>query len=145
MTLAPEVGVPMWLDDRIPRVRAGNRRNSTRPWGLYPCADGFVSFLVLQPAHWRAMARWIAEETGMEAVLEEAFVDLRVRWEASEFIDDCTEALTRPAHEGRPVSRGPAPRHPDHAGQHRRRSSSPTAILTSPDSGGSTTIPISAR
>ncbi len=96
MTIAPEVGVPMWLDDRIPRVRAGNRRNSTRPWGLYPCADGFVSFLVLQPAHWRAMARWIAEETGMEAVLEEAFVDLRVRWEASEFIDDCTEALTRP-------------------------------------------------
>ncbi len=96
LTLAPEVGVPMWLDDRIPRVRAGNRRNTTRPWGLYPCADGFVSFLVLQPAHWRAMARWIAEETGVDGVLEEAFVDLRVRWEASDFIDDCTEALTRP-------------------------------------------------
>lgn len=95
LTLAPEVGVPMWLDDRIPRVRPGNRRNSTRPWGLYECADGFVSFLVLQPAHWRAMARWIADETGMEAVLEEAFVDFRVRFEASEFIDDCTEALTR--------------------------------------------------
>ena len=42
------------------------------------------------------MARWIAEETGIEGVLEEAFVDLRVRWEASEFIDDCTEALTGP-------------------------------------------------
>ena len=33
----------------------------TRPWGLYPCADGYVSFLVIQPAHWKAMAQWIAE------------------------------------------------------------------------------------
>jgi benzylsuccinate CoA-transferase BbsE subunit len=95
LSLAPETGVPLFLDDRLPRNRPGNRRAVTRPWGLYPCADGFVSFLVLQPNHWRSMATWIAEETGMDAVLDEAFVDMRVRWEVSDFIDDLTEQLTR--------------------------------------------------
>jgi crotonobetainyl-CoA:carnitine CoA-transferase CaiB-like acyl-CoA transferase len=96
LSLAPETGAALFLDDGLRRVRPGNRRAVTRPWGLYPCADGFVSYLVLQPAHWRAMAAWIAEETGMDAVLEEVFVDLHVRWEASDFIDECTEMLTLP-------------------------------------------------
>ena len=96
LSLAPETGVAMFLDDGLRRGRPGNRRAVTRPWGLYPCVDGFVSFLVLQPAHWRAMAEWIAEATEMDAVLDEAFVDLHIRWEVSEFIDDCTEQLTRP-------------------------------------------------
>jgi crotonobetainyl-CoA:carnitine CoA-transferase CaiB-like acyl-CoA transferase len=95
LSLAPETGVALFLDDRLSRRRPGNRRAVTRPWGLYPCADGYVSFLVLQPAHWRAMAAWIAEETGMDAVLDEAFVDMHVRWEVSDFIDECTETLTR--------------------------------------------------
>lgn len=95
LSLAPETGVALFLDDRLPRNRPGNRRAVTRPWGLYPCADGFVSFLVLQPNHWRAMAAWIAEATGMDAVLDEAFVDMRVRWEVSDFIDELTEQLTR--------------------------------------------------
>jgi crotonobetainyl-CoA:carnitine CoA-transferase CaiB-like acyl-CoA transferase len=96
LSLAPETGVPLFLDDRVHRPRPGNRRNVTRPWGLYPCADGFVSFLVIQPAHWKAIAQWIAEATGIDAVLDDAFVDLRVRWEVSDFIDDLTEQLTRP-------------------------------------------------
>ncbi len=96
LSLAPETGVPMFLDDRVHRSRPGNRRNVTRPWGLYPCVDGFVSFLVIQPAHWKAMATWIAEATGMDTVLDEAFCDMRVRWEVSDFIDDLTEQLTRP-------------------------------------------------
>jgi crotonobetainyl-CoA:carnitine CoA-transferase CaiB-like acyl-CoA transferase len=96
LTLAPETGVPMFLDDRVYRSRPGNRRRVSRPWGLYPCVDGFVSTLIVQPAHWRRMAEWIAEVTEMESVLDEAFVDLRVRWEVAEFIDDLTEQLTRP-------------------------------------------------
>jgi crotonobetainyl-CoA:carnitine CoA-transferase CaiB-like acyl-CoA transferase len=96
LTLAPETGVPMFLDDRVHRPRPGNRRRVSRPWGLYPCADGFVSTLIVQPAHWRRMAAWIAEVTEMESVLDEAFVDLHVRWEVAEFIDDLTEQLTRP-------------------------------------------------
>jgi benzylsuccinate CoA-transferase BbsE subunit len=96
LALAPETGGPLYLDDLVPRVRGGNRRTVTRPFGLYPCADGFVSFLVLQPAHWRAMAHWIQEATGEEALLDEAFVDPPVRWEASEFVDTLTEQLTLP-------------------------------------------------
>jgi benzylsuccinate CoA-transferase BbsE subunit len=95
LSLAPETGVPMFLDDRVHRSRPGNRRNVTRPWGLYPCADGFISYLIIQPAHWRAMAAWIAEATGVDSVLDEAFVDMRVRWEVSDFIDELTEQLTR--------------------------------------------------
>lgn len=96
LALAPETGAALFLDDGLRRSRPGNRRAVTRPWGLYPCADGFVSFLVLQPAHWRAMAAWIAEATEIDGVLDEVFVDLHVRWEVSDFIDDCTEQLTRP-------------------------------------------------
>ena len=49
---------------------------------------GFVSFLIIQPAHWRAMAEWIAEATGMDAVLDDVFIDMHVRWEVSDFIDE---------------------------------------------------------
>ena len=94
LALAPETGAALFLDDGLHRSRPGNRRAVTRPWGLYPCTDGFVSFLVLQPAHWRAMAIWLAEATGIDGVLDEVFVDLHVRWEVSDFIDDCTEQLT---------------------------------------------------
>jgi crotonobetainyl-CoA:carnitine CoA-transferase CaiB-like acyl-CoA transferase len=96
LSLAPETGVALFLDDGLHRPRSGNRRNTTRPWGLYPCADGFVSFLVLQQTHWHAMAAWIAEATGIDGVLDEVFGDMRVRWEVSDFIDECTEQLTRP-------------------------------------------------
>jgi benzylsuccinate CoA-transferase BbsE subunit len=96
LSLAPESGVPLFLDDRVHRSRPGNRRAVTRPWGLYPCSDGFVSFLVIQPAHWKAMATWIAEVTDIDAVLDDAFADMAVRWEASDFIDDLTEQVTRP-------------------------------------------------
>jgi crotonobetainyl-CoA:carnitine CoA-transferase CaiB-like acyl-CoA transferase len=96
LSLAPESGVALFLDDRIHRARPGNRRAVTRPWGLYPCADGFVSFLIIQPAHWKAMACWIAEETGMDTILDEVFHDMGMRWQVSDFIDEATEALTRP-------------------------------------------------
>ena len=96
LSLAPESGVALFLDDRVHRSRPGNRRAVTRPWGLYPCADGFVSFLVLQPNHWKAMAAWIAEATEVDAILDPAFADMRVRWEVSDFIDELTEQLTRP-------------------------------------------------
>ncbi len=121
LALAPETGVALFLDDDLRRLRPGNRRAVSRPWGLYPCVDGFVSFLVLQPSHWRAMAEWIAEATGIDGVLDEVFGDLHVRWEVSDFIDDCTEQLTAAAHQARSVHRRPAAGHPDHAGERRRR------------------------
>ncbi len=92
--LAAETGAPVFLDDQVHRARAGNRRPLTSPFGLYPCADGFVSFLVLQPAHWAAMAQWIHDGTGNEAVLEPIFGDLRVRYEAMDAVGLWTEELT---------------------------------------------------
>jgi crotonobetainyl-CoA:carnitine CoA-transferase CaiB-like acyl-CoA transferase len=93
LAMAPETGLPLFLDDRVHRDRPGNRRAVTRPFGLYPCTDGHVSFLVLGPAHWHAMAAWIHEVTGNEGILEEIFVDIAVRAEATEFIDEATEDL----------------------------------------------------
>lgn len=92
--LHPEIGAPLVLDDGVHRGRTGNRRAISRPFGLYPCADGFVSIVVVQPAHWNNLAAWIVEVTGVDAVAEPAFADLSVRWEAAEFIDSMTEQLT---------------------------------------------------
>src|SRR5205823_11423317 len=35
LSVAPETGVALFLDDRVHRARPGNRRAVTRPWGLY--------------------------------------------------------------------------------------------------------------
>jgi crotonobetainyl-CoA:carnitine CoA-transferase CaiB-like acyl-CoA transferase len=93
--IAAETAPPVFLDDLVHRTRPGNRRPLTSPFGLYPCADGFVSFLVLQPAHWQAMSAWMHECTGNEAVLDPVFADIRVRYEAMEAIGEWTEDLTR--------------------------------------------------
>jgi crotonobetainyl-CoA:carnitine CoA-transferase CaiB-like acyl-CoA transferase len=95
LAVSTETGAPGYLDDLVPRMRSGNRRATTRPWGLYPCVDGYASLVVLQPAHWRAMAQWIAEDTGQTAILDDAFNDIAVRWEAAEYVDDLTEQITR--------------------------------------------------
>ncbi len=94
VSMAPETGVPLFLDDQVPRPRAGNRRPVTSPFGLFPCQDGYVAILALQPNHWQAMARWICDATGNEGVLDEVFNDIAVRHEASEAVDAWTEELT---------------------------------------------------
>ena len=94
LSIAPETGVPMFMDDRVHRERTGNRRDLGRPFGLYPCKDGFVSIIVLMPRHWTAMAQWVSEATGNESITEEVFVDNAVRVEAKDLIDDWVEELT---------------------------------------------------
>jgi crotonobetainyl-CoA:carnitine CoA-transferase CaiB-like acyl-CoA transferase len=97
LSMAPETGVPIFLDDQVPRPRAGNRRPVTSPFGLFPCQDGFVAILALQPNHWQAMAQWIFDTTGNEGVLDEVFNDIAVRHEAAEAVDLWTEELTNGA------------------------------------------------
>jgi len=92
--LLPEAGTGLVFDDGVHRARSGNRRAVSRPFGLYPCKDGFASIVIVQPAHWRRLAQWLFEITGMDAVTDPAFDDLAVRWEAAEFIDGLTEELT---------------------------------------------------
>lgn len=89
-----EVGVPYWIDDLVPRERQGNRRAAIRPWGLYPCADGWASVVIVVPEHWDALAAWIHERTGNETALEPVFRDVLTRVEVPEMIDEWTSELT---------------------------------------------------
>lgn len=93
VAVSAEIGLPVYLDDLMPRTRAGNRRPWSRPWGLYPCADGWAS-LVVSPDHWRAMAAWIQERTGIEGVVDESLNNLFVRAQILDAVDEWTEALT---------------------------------------------------
>jgi crotonobetainyl-CoA:carnitine CoA-transferase CaiB-like acyl-CoA transferase len=95
LAISPETGAPLFLDDLVHRNRLGNRRDVSSPFGLYPCKDGHVSFLVLQPAHWLAMATWIQEATGNDIFLEEMFYDIAVRAQTKDLVDEWTEAVTK--------------------------------------------------
>ncbi|MGF1595806.1 MAG: CaiB/BaiF CoA transferase family protein [Acidimicrobiales bacterium] len=94
IALAPETGVPVFLDDRVHRTRSGNRRTLSRPFGLYPCSDGYAAILVLMPRHWEAMATWIHEVCGNESVTDPVFADIAVRAQTMELIDEWVEELT---------------------------------------------------
>ena len=94
LALAPEAGVSLFLDDRIHRVRTGNRRALSRPWGLYRCQDGFVATIALQPVHWTNTAKWISEATGNDMFLDEAFHDLTMRAQIADIIDEWFAQLT---------------------------------------------------
>lgn len=92
--LAPETGVPLFLDDRVHRMRAGNRRTLSRPFGLYPCSDGYASILVLMPRHWEAIAEWVNDACDNESIIDPVFADIGVRGETMEMIDAWVEELT---------------------------------------------------
>lgn len=94
LAMTPEIGVPVFLDDRVHRTRSGNRRTLTRPFGVYPCSDGFISILVIMPRHWTLVAEWIHEVTGNESVLDPVFDDAAVRGDTMELIDEWFEELT---------------------------------------------------
>jgi benzylsuccinate CoA-transferase BbsE subunit len=89
-----ELGAAMFLDDLIPRRRIGNRRRQLAPSGLYECKDGFAAVIILPPAHWDALARWIHEKTGNETVLDPMWRDLATRVETAELLESWVEELT---------------------------------------------------
>jgi benzylsuccinate CoA-transferase BbsE subunit len=66
-------GVGKWLDDGIVPRRVGTGLTASVPSGAYPCSDGRVYLMVNRPAHWKALAGWIHEETGNEEVLDPLF------------------------------------------------------------------------
>lgn len=94
LAFSPETGVPVFLDDRVHRVRAGNRRTLSRPFGIYPCSDGFVSILVLMPRHWESMAEWVHEVCDNESIIDPVFADMAVRGQTMELVDGWVEELT---------------------------------------------------
>ncbi len=90
---SPETGVTVFLDDRVHRTRSGNRRTLSRPFGLYPCSDGYISILILMPRHWEALANWMFEALGNEAATDPVFNDMVVRGQTMELVDAWTEEL----------------------------------------------------
>ena len=66
-------GVGKWLDDGIIPRRVGTGLTASVPSGAYACRDGRVYLMVNRPAHWKALAQWIHEETGNEEVLDPLF------------------------------------------------------------------------
>lgn len=94
VAVACETGVPIYLTDLVHRPRQGNRRPLLRPWGLYPCQDGWASIVILQPAHWDALAAWMLERCENETATEEVFRDMMTRVQVPELLDGWTEELT---------------------------------------------------
>ena len=66
-------GVGKWLDDGIIPRRSGSGLFASVPSGAYRCRDGLIYVTVNRPAHWRALAEWIHEETGNKEVLDSMF------------------------------------------------------------------------
>jgi benzylsuccinate CoA-transferase BbsE subunit len=88
-------GVGKWLDDGIVPRRAGTGLFASVPSGAYRCRDGLAYLMINRPLHWEALARWIHEETGNEAVLSPLFAGpSSARYEFREMIDDAIGALT---------------------------------------------------
>lgn len=90
---ACELGVNIFLDDLFVRRRVGNRRRQIAPTGLYRCQDGYASIVILPLAHWVAMAKWLHEKTGNEAVLDPMFHEIPTRVEMAEMLESYVEEL----------------------------------------------------
>ena len=89
-------GVGKWLDDNIIPRRVGTSLTASVPSGAYPCQDGSIYLMVNRPAHWKALAEWIHEETGNEEVLDPLFEGpSSKRIEYRELLDIFISDLTR--------------------------------------------------
>jgi len=88
-------GVGKWLDDGIVPRRAGTGLFASVPSGAYRCRDGLAYLMINRPAHWRALAEWVHEETGNEAILSPLFEGpSSQRLEERELLDVWIEDLT---------------------------------------------------
>ncbi len=92
-------GVGKWLDDAIVPRRMGSALFASVPSGAYRCTDGLVYLMVNRPAHWKALAEWIHEETGNQEVIDPMFEGpsskrLEYRELLDIFISDLTAQFT---------------------------------------------------
>jgi crotonobetainyl-CoA:carnitine CoA-transferase CaiB-like acyl-CoA transferase len=54
-------------------TRWGDRPGTGFPYGGFEASDGAVAIVCLEPSQWDALARWVAEVTGEEAILDEQY------------------------------------------------------------------------
>ncbi len=73
MSVALEVGPYMVMETVSMRHERTGMRRATPPIGQYRTKDGAVSIVAYTPWQWDALAAWIAEETGNDAVTLDTF------------------------------------------------------------------------
>ncbi len=66
-------GVGKWLEDGLIPKRFGSALFASVPSGAYRCADGLVYLMVNRPGHWKALAEWIHQSSGIAEVLDPMF------------------------------------------------------------------------
>ncbi len=66
-------GAGKWLDDNLIPKRMGTGLFASVPSGAYRCKDGLIYLMINRPLHWRALAEWISDVTGNDAVRDPLF------------------------------------------------------------------------
>jgi crotonobetainyl-CoA:carnitine CoA-transferase CaiB-like acyl-CoA transferase len=94
MSVAMEVGPMVVLEGGFDQHGTGPRKEGG-PLGHYATRDGAVSIVAYMPEHWRILAEWVHDETGVEEILAAEFAGTPVtRIPYSEVIDLWIEGLT---------------------------------------------------
>jgi crotonobetainyl-CoA:carnitine CoA-transferase CaiB-like acyl-CoA transferase len=94
MSVTMEVSPMVVLEGGFDQQRTGKRKEGG-PLGHYPTRDGAVSIVAYMPDHWRVLAEWVHEETGVEEILAEEFAGTPIsRSPYAELIDLWIEGLT---------------------------------------------------
>jgi len=81
-------GAGKWLDDHIIPRRMGTSLFASVPSGAYRCKDGLIYLMINRPLHWKALAQWISEVTGNDAVLDPLFEGPSANRQASRDVID---------------------------------------------------------
>ena len=85
---ALEAAAPnQWEMQRVVAGRWGRNRNTSTPYGMFECKDGWVGFVVLTAGQWAAFTAWLSE------LGEPAFLDPRFAFASAKFSDN-GEAIT---------------------------------------------------
>jgi crotonobetainyl-CoA:carnitine CoA-transferase CaiB-like acyl-CoA transferase len=94
MSVAMEVSPMVVLEGGFDQRRTGKRKEGG-PLGHYATQDGAVSIVAYMPEHWRVLAEWVHDETGVEEILAEEFAGTPItRSPYAELIDLWIEGLT---------------------------------------------------
>jgi benzylsuccinate CoA-transferase BbsE subunit len=94
ISVAMEVSPLVILEGGFDQERTGKRRDAG-PHGHYATKDGAVSIVGYMPEHWRLLAEWVRDETGVEEILSEEFSGTPMaRIHYADLIDVWIEGLT---------------------------------------------------
>ena len=128
ISVAMESGPMTVLEAGFTQTRTGKRRSGA-PIGHYATRDGAVSVVAYMPDHWRALAEWIRDETGVEEVTADVFAGPPMaRMHYGELIDALDRRIDGALHEAGVLRRGTTARHHRRARQRRPRRASRSAV-----------------